>query len=120
MRGESLSARPIPRTAEPSDPTTTVVVGSNVIEQKIYNMCYETIWGVGSLLIVVLEPVMQVGCGVGYHWWHGHDILHPPNTPYQSDVADEEWAFLAPYFTFMREEGPRRSACARATSANHV
>ena len=25
-------------------------------------------------------------------------------TPYDSDVSDEEWAFLAPYLTLMRED----------------
>jgi transposase len=29
-------------------------------------------------------------------------------TPYDSDVADEEWAFLAPYLTVMREDAPQR------------
>jgi transposase len=29
-------------------------------------------------------------------------------TPYDSDVADEEWAFLAPYLTLMREDAPQR------------
>jgi transposase len=28
--------------------------------------------------------------------------------PYDSDVADEEWAFLAPYLTLMREDAPQR------------
>ena len=31
-----------------------------------------------------------------------------PRTPYQSDVADDEWAFLAPYLTLMRAEAPQR------------
>jgi transposase len=31
-----------------------------------------------------------------------------PRTPYQSDVADEEWAFLVPYLTLMREDAPQR------------
>jgi len=31
-----------------------------------------------------------------------------PRTPYDSDVADEEWAFLAPYLTLMREDAPQR------------
>lgn len=30
-------------------------------------------------------------------------------TPYQSDVTDEEWAFLAPYLTLMREDAPQRT-----------
>jgi transposase len=28
--------------------------------------------------------------------------------PYPSDVCDEEWAFLAPYLTLMREDAPQR------------
>lgn len=31
-----------------------------------------------------------------------------PRTPYPSDVSDEEWAFLAPYLTLMREDAPQR------------
>ena len=27
---------------------------------------------------------------------------------YPSDVSDEEWAFLAPYLTLMREDAPQR------------
>ena len=30
-------------------------------------------------------------------------------TPYPSDVSDEEWAFLAPYLTLMREDAPQRA-----------
>lgn len=29
-------------------------------------------------------------------------------TPYPSDVSDDEWAFLAPYLTLMREDAPQR------------
>lgn len=29
-------------------------------------------------------------------------------TGYQSDVSDEEWAFVAPYLTLMREDAPQR------------
>jgi transposase len=29
--------------------------------------------------------------------------------PYPSDVTDEEWAFVAPYLTLMREDAPQRS-----------
>ncbi len=32
----------------------------------------------------------------------------PPRTPYDSDVSDAEWAFLAPYLTLMREDAPQR------------
>ncbi|MEA2525385.1 MAG: hypothetical protein QOF73_2612 [Thermomicrobiales bacterium] len=31
-----------------------------------------------------------------------------PRKPYPSDVADEEWAFVAPYLTLMGEEAPQR------------
>lgn len=31
-----------------------------------------------------------------------------PRTPYDSDVSDEEWAFLAPYLTLMRADAPQR------------
>jgi transposase len=31
-----------------------------------------------------------------------------PRTPYDSDVSDEEWAFLVPYLTLMREDAPQR------------
>jgi transposase len=29
--------------------------------------------------------------------------------PYPSDVTDEEWAFVAPYLTLMREDAPQRA-----------
>lgn len=32
-----------------------------------------------------------------------------PRRPYDSDVGDEEWAFLAPYLTLMREDAPQRT-----------
>src|SRR5215204_4599063 len=28
--------------------------------------------------------------------------------PYPSDVSDEEWAFVAPYLAFLREDAPQR------------
>src|SRR3954471_4511641 len=28
--------------------------------------------------------------------------------PYPSDVSDDEWAFVAPYLTLMREDAPQR------------
>lgn len=31
-----------------------------------------------------------------------------PRTRYPSDVTDDEWAFLAPYLTLMREDAPQR------------
>jgi transposase len=33
----------------------------------------------------------------------------PPRKPYDSDVSDEEWGFLAPYLTLMREDAPQRT-----------
>lgn len=36
-----------------------------------------------------------------------------PRTPYPTDVSDEEWAFLAPYLTLMREDAPQRKHCLR-------
>jgi transposase len=33
----------------------------------------------------------------------------PSRTPYQSDVSDEEWAFLVPYLKLMREDAPQRT-----------
>lgn len=32
-----------------------------------------------------------------------------PRTPYDSDVSDEEWAFLVPHLTLMREDAPQRT-----------
>jgi transposase len=34
--------------------------------------------------------------------------MDTPRRPYPSDVSDEEWAFLAPYLTLMREDAPQR------------
>ena len=28
--------------------------------------------------------------------------------PYPSDISDDEWAFVAPYLTLMREDAPQR------------
>ena len=28
--------------------------------------------------------------------------------PYPTDVSDDEWAFIAPYLTLMREDAPQR------------
>ena len=36
-----------------------------------------------------------------------------PRTPYDSDVSDDEWAFLAPYLTLMREDAPQRTHALR-------
>lgn len=32
----------------------------------------------------------------------------PTRKPYPSDVSDDEWAFVAPYLTLMREDAPQR------------
>ena len=32
----------------------------------------------------------------------------PPRRSYPSDVSDEEWAFVAPYLTLMKEDAPQR------------
>jgi transposase len=34
--------------------------------------------------------------------------MSTPRTPYPSDVADEEWAFVAPYLTLMALDAPQR------------
>jgi transposase len=36
------------------------------------------------------------------------DAVPPRCRPYPSDVSDEEWAFVAPYLTLMREDAPQR------------
>src|SRR5437763_569957 len=33
--------------------------------------------------------------------------------PYPSDVSDDEWAFVAPYLTLMREDAPQREYALR-------
>src|SRR6187402_229160 len=33
---------------------------------------------------------------------------HTARKPYPSDVSDDEWAFVAPYLTLMREDAPQR------------
>src|SRR6478609_6331560 len=33
--------------------------------------------------------------------------------PYSTDVSDEEWAFVAPYLTLMREDAPQREYALR-------
>src|SRR5687768_12070890 len=35
--------------------------------------------------------------------------MSQPRKPYPSDVTDEEWAFVAPYLTLMREDAPQRT-----------
>src|SRR5438045_1673216 len=37
----------------------------------------------------------------------------PSRTAYPSDVTDDEWAFLAPYLTLMREDAPQRDYALR-------
>lgn len=37
----------------------------------------------------------------------------PPRTPYPTDVSDEEWAFLVPYLTLMRDDAPQRQHALR-------
>ena len=44
--------------------------------------------------------------GAGRRTLEGMDTT--PRTAYPSDVSDEEWAFLAPYLTLMREDAPQR------------
>lgn len=44
--------------------------------------------------------------GVGCRTIDGMDTT--PRPRYPSDVTDEEWAFLAPYLTLMREDAPQR------------
>src|SRR3954449_5032819 len=36
------------------------------------------------------------------------DATQTARKPYPSDVSDDEWAFVAPYLTLMREDAPRR------------
>jgi transposase len=36
------------------------------------------------------------------------DATQPARKPYPSDVSDDEWAFVAPYLTLMREDAPQR------------
>lgn len=39
---------------------------------------------------------------------------HPRPSGYPSDVSDDEWAFVAPYLTLMKEEAPQREHDLRA------
>src|SRR4026208_536310 len=44
--------------------------------------------------------------------------MDPPQAarkPYPSDVSDDEWAFVAPYLTLMREDAPQRDHPLRET-----
>ncbi|TXG84868.1 MAG: IS5 family transposase [Thermomicrobiales bacterium] len=41
------------------------------------------------------------------------DTITPTRTPYASDISDEEWAFLAPYLTLMRDDAPQRTHALR-------
>lgn len=42
------------------------------------------------------------------------DETQAARKPYPSDVRDEEWAFVAPYLTLMREDAPQRAHALRA------
>ena len=44
----------------------------------------------------------------------GRARKHPRPSGYPSDVSDEEWAFVAPYLTLMKEEAPQREHDLRA------
>ncbi len=44
--------------------------------------------------------------GVAWRTLFRMDTIPPPRYP--SDVTDEEWAFLVPYLTLMREDAPQR------------
>lgn len=37
-----------------------------------------------------------------------HGRMDTPRTPYPTDVTDEEWAFVAPYLSLMKEDAPQR------------
>jgi transposase len=36
-------------------------------------------------------------------------LAHAETKPLASDVSDEEWAFVAPYLTLVREDAPQRT-----------
>lgn len=43
-----------------------------------------------------------------------HPVMDtPPRTPYPTDVSDDEWTFLVPYLTLMREDAPQRQHALR-------
>ena len=42
------------------------------------------------------------------------DATQTARKPYPSDVSDDEWAFVAPYLTLMREDAPQRDHSLRA------
>ena len=39
--------------------------------------------------------------------------MSEPRKAYPSDVSDDEWAFVAPYLTLMREDAPQRDHALR-------
>jgi transposase len=39
--------------------------------------------------------------------------MSSPRKSYPSDVTDEEWAYLLPYLTLMREDVPQRGCALR-------
>src|SRR3954471_11028965 len=54
------------------------------------------------ILLSKLEPVMN--------FWYNRSM---ERHPYPSDVTDDEWAFVAPYLTLMKEEAPQREHALR-------
>jgi transposase len=38
----------------------------------------------------------------------GMETQLPPRKPYPTDVSDDEWAFVAPYLSLMRDDAPQR------------
>src|SRR6476661_4851353 len=40
--------------------------------------------------------------------WRRTPMEAPPRQPYPSAVSDDEWAFVAPYLTLMKEDAPQR------------
>jgi len=38
-----------------------------------------------------------------------HHMTELKRRSYPSDVSDEEWSFVAPYFTFVREDAAQRA-----------
>ncbi len=51
------------------------------------------------------------------HFWEDRRTIDAmetiARTPYPTDVADDEWAFLAPYLILMREDAPQRHHSSR-------
>src|SRR5215210_6366760 len=53
-----------------------------------------------------LEPVMHFTAVLPI--CSGMETTQTARKPYPSDVSDDEWAFVAPYLTLMREDAPQR------------